>query len=161
MVKDSERKIDWFYTSTCMCTFVHNVKSLTTCIFNFSITCIRVILEVIQLGFNAFTAKVFSPDIKRNQISTEITKYEFVLKAWFLQLSSHLPVQLKKKCQNDKPKPGKFLLEVSGVPNSAFSQWQDLSNDVILLPLASPNLANIPFQTDVNQHAFLSRNIWK
>lgn len=90
------------------------------------------------------------------------TMYEFV-KAWFLQLSSHLSVQLnqKKMSKWHKPKPGKFLLEVSGVPNSAFSQWQDLSNNVILLPLASPNLAKIPFQTDVNQHAFLSRNIWK
>lgn len=84
-------------------------------------------------------------------------------KAWFLQLSSHLSVQLnqKKMSKWHKPKPRKFLLEVSGVPNSAFSQWQDLSNNVILLPLASPNLAKIPFQTDVNQHAFLSRNMWK
>lgn len=90
------------------------------------------------------------------------TMSEFV-KAWFLQLSSHLSVQLNKKKMPKwhKPKPRKFLLEVSGVPNSAFSQWQDLSNDVILLPLASPNLAKIPFQTNVNQHAFLSRNIWK
>lgn len=60
----------------------------------------------------------------------------------------------QKMSKLHKPKPGKFLLEVSGVSNSAFSQWQDLGNNVILLPLSSPNLANIPFQTDVNQHAF-------
>lgn len=60
----------------------------------------------------------------------------------------------QKMSKLHKPKPGKFLLEVSGVPNSAFSQWQYLSNNVILLPLSSPNLAKIPFQTDVNQHAF-------
>lgn len=121
---------------------------------------------------DAFTAKVFSPDIKRNRISTE-SMYICIHLLWdqvwicksliFTTFFSFISlVEPKKKMSKwHKPKPRKFLLEVSGVPNSAFSQWQDLSNNVILLPLASPNLAKIPFQTDVNQHAFLSRNIWK
>lgn len=126
---------------------------------------------MIQLGLMPSPPN-FSVNIKLNLISTEIM-YICIHLLWdqvwicknliFTTFFSFISlVEPKKKMSKwHKPKPRKFLLEVSGVPNSAFSQWQDLSNNVILLPLASPNLAKIPFQTDVNQHAFLSRNIWK
>lgn len=126
---------------------------------------------MIQLGLMPSPPN-FSVNIKLNWISTEIM-YICIHLLWdqvwicksliFTTFFSFISlVEPKKKMSKwHKPKPRKFLLEVSGVPNSAFSQWQDLSNNVILLPLASPNLAKIPFQTDVNQHAFLSRNMWK
>lgn len=121
---------------------------------------------MIQLGLMPSPPN-FSVNIKLNWISTKIM-YICIHLLWDQELDFYnflLIYQFswtkKKMSKWHKPKPRKFLLEVSGVPNSAFSQWQDLSNNVILLPLASPNLAKIPFQTDVNQHAFLSRNIWK
>lgn len=121
---------------------------------------------MIQLGLMPSPPN-FSVNIKLNWISTEIM-YICIHLLWDQELVFYnflLIYQFswtkKKMSKWHKPKPRKFLLEVSGVPNSAFSQWQDLSNNVILLPLASPNLAKIPFQTDVNQHAFLSRNMWK
>lgn len=144
-----------------MCTFVHNLKVLTT---------VHVSLAWNDLAWlDAFTTKVFSPNMKLNRISTK-TMYICIHLLWdYVRICKSLMFTIfflftssvaQKMSKLHKPKPGKFLLEVSGVSNSAFSQWQDLGNNVILLPLSSPNLAKIAFQIDVNQHALLSRNIW-
>lgn len=82
-----------------MCTFVHNLKVLTTCIFSmkwFSLAwCLH--HQSFQSKYQA-EPNLYQDHVYLYTPSLRLSKK--FLKAWCLQLSCYIPVQWHKKCQN-------------------------------------------------------------